>query len=317
MRKVLLLCLLGYSLIVSAEKPALDSFAEAYEIKTDGSSAIYRLELPAEIYETVFRADLGDVRVYNQKEERVPFAIQRQRDKKLLRTAWFDLPLFAIKGDMERDDQERSLDIVMGPDGSILSLKYKRDQEAPQGEGIRRYLIDLSGIDKSVDALEVIIDHSETDSYLKKVMLEASDDLNQWTMLVDDATLTELSYGTHSLRKNQIKLPDRSYKYLRFTWLDDPEDFRVTNIRALLKTQHREERYRWSSVQGSRSEKQANVYHFDTGGYFPVERINVTLPDENTLIDAVVRSRVDADDKWETQYLFQSVITVIDTGCWK
>jgi predicted SnoaL-like aldol condensation-catalyzing enzyme len=94
--------LLVASLAYAAEEPNMQNYAQANPITTDGSSAIYRIELPAEVYETVARYDLGDVRVFNQDGERVPFAIQRQEQKKVLKTAWFDLPVFPLRGNVEK-----------------------------------------------------------------------------------------------------------------------------------------------------------------------------------------------------------------------
>lgn len=300
--RVLVGCLLLLaSLAYAAEEPDMQDFAQANPIETDGSSAIYRVELPAEVYETVARYDLGDVRVFNQDGERVPFAIQRQEQKKILKTAWFDLPVFPLRGNVEKLAADQSLDLSLAEDGKILELHY-RGNGAKLNQDQNQYLLDLSGISQPVDALEVIISHSNEEGYLKKVKLESSNDLNYWSPLVDGATITELSYGTHSLKQNQINLPERDIKYIRFSWLDDHEGLRISNIRALLKTAHHENHYRWSSVTATRAEDNENIYQFDLGGYFPVEQINVTLPDDNTLIDAIVRSRHDQDEKWRTQY---------------
>ncbi len=294
--------LLFSSLALAAGEPAMQDFARGHEIHTDGSSAIYRLLLPEEIYQTVVRHDLGDVRVFNQDRERVPFAIQRPHEKKVLRTAWFDLPVFPLRKESRMLASDQAIDISIGEDGSILRLRYKNDPEQIGDDGINSYLLDLSGISQPVDALEVIVKDANEEGYLKKVRLESSDDLNHWTILVDDATLTELSYGTHSLKKNQINLPGRKLKYIRFSWKDDNEGLRISNIRALLKTAHNEQHQQWSSVKATRSPDNENIYLFDLGGVYPVEHINVTLPDDNTLIEAVVRSRHDNEDKWRTQY---------------
>ena len=124
--RVLVGCLLLVaSLAYAAEEPDMQDFAQANPIETDGSSAIYRVELPAEVYETVARYDLGDVRVFNQDGERVPFAIQRQEQKKILKTAWFDLPVFPLRGNVEKLAADQSLDLSLAEDGKILELHYR------------------------------------------------------------------------------------------------------------------------------------------------------------------------------------------------
>ncbi|MEJ2094506.1 MAG: DUF3999 family protein, partial [Gammaproteobacteria bacterium] len=182
--RVLTACLLLVaSQAYAAVEPDMQDYAQANPITTDGSSAIYRIELPAEVYETVARYDLGDVRVFNQDGERVPFAIQRQEQKKVLKTAWFDLPVFPLRGNVEKLADDQSLDLSLGEDGKILELHYKSNG-AKLNQNQNQYLLDLSGISQPVDALEVIISHSNEEGYLKKVRLESSNDLNYWSPLV-------------------------------------------------------------------------------------------------------------------------------------
>ena len=103
-------CLLFYtSMIVAAiaiaDEPGLEQFAKGYELKTDGSAAIYKLNLPESIYQTTVRKDLGDIRVFNKDKKRVPHAIRRPVSNQEKEMIHLDLAYFPLHGtDNSRDN---------------------------------------------------------------------------------------------------------------------------------------------------------------------------------------------------------------------
>lgn len=72
--KTVISCLLFFTsmavaAIAIADEPGIEQFAKGYELKTDGSAAIYKLNLPESIYQTTVRKDLGDIRVFNKDKK--------------------------------------------------------------------------------------------------------------------------------------------------------------------------------------------------------------------------------------------------------
>ena len=294
------LILLFFSVTVFAEEPALEDFAAGYELNTDGSGAIYRVTLPGTVYQNVVRKDLGDIRVFNNEGQRIPHAIRQQESKTTEQTTRLELPFFPLQSNKNSSNGD-DLDIRIADDGKIINIQYKGADTSTNQESIKRYVIDLSSVKQNIDKLEFDISGNE-DGYLKRVTLESSDDLNTWRRIINNATLSELDYANHSLKKNAIDINNDDYKYLRFTWVDDPEGLQLNAIRAMLTSVSRERQKIWWAVDGKRSEKNENIIEFDTGGVLPIEEINILLPEDNTLIEGTLRSRNDEKADWRTQY---------------
>ena len=285
---------------VFADEPMLDDYAEGYELNTDGSGAIYRVPLPAKVYKNVVRKDLGDIRVFNSQGQRIPFAIRKQEVQTTEKISKLELPFFPLQGETGSTDKN-DMDIHIADDGHIINIQYKGSEKQTAQESTRRYIIDLSGVQQGIDQLEFDL-RGNQGGYLKRASLEASNDLNSWHTVVHNAALSELNYANHSLRKNTININNGHYKYLRFSWDDDPEGLQLENVHATLNSVTWERQKTWTTVTGKRSEKEKRIIEFDTGGIFPVEEIDILLPENNTLIEATLRSRDNNKANWRTQF---------------
>ena len=285
---------------VLPEEPELENFAYGYEIMTEGGAPIFRLPLPEKIYQTVTRPDLGDIRMFNRHGQRIPFAISRQKTNQNTETYWVNLPFFPLRGNVEQFNRNL-IDIKVNDNGKIIDIRYKDETDVPKNQAIESYIIDLSNVKHNIDQLSFIIAGGEG-GYLKKAFIEKSDDLNSWSMLVDSATLSRLNYANHTLEKNNINIPNQKINYLRFTWRDNSEDLKIKSVRALLTTTSVEKAHKVSIVSGSRSEDDSNRFIYDLGGNYPVDQVNVLLPDTNMLIEAAVQSRNDPESTWNTHF---------------
>ena len=285
---------------VYADEPALEDYAEGYELETDGGGAIYRVPLPEKVYQNIVRKDLGDLRVFNSEGQRVPFAIRRQETQTTEKIAKLQLPFFPLQEESDSSDKS-NMDIQITEDGRIVNIHYRDGENQTDQQDIRRYIIDLSAVPQGIDQLEFDLS-GNSGGYLKRVSLEASNDLNSWHTVVRNATLSELDYASHSLKKNTINLDNGHYKYLRLIWNDDPDGLQLDNVHATLNSVTWERKKSWTMVTGKRSEKDKRIIEFDTGGTFPVEEINVLLPEDNTLIEATLRSRDNEKANWRTQF---------------
>lgn len=283
-----------------AEQP-LYNFAKGYRLQVDGKSAIYQLALPEEVYKTVVRSDLGDVRVFNSDGESVPHAIRKQESIETREAVHLQLPFFPFNSDVKNFNADKNVDIMVAGDGTIVRINNRGDEYVAQNSIINSYLIDLSGLHQSIDELEFELAGSEG-SYIKKLSLKASNDLNHWQYYVPNATLVKMDYGGHSLIKNRIKVPNRRPKYLRLDWIDRSNGIQVTAVRATLNTAHTIHMRKWSRVSGLRSKDNDQIIEFDTGGLYPIDRINVALPERNSLIEATLSSRPNKKANWTPRY---------------
>ena len=301
MKKSLFL-LLFVTASVCAGEPVLEDFAFGIELNTDSSAPIYRLPVPQQVYQKIYRSDLGDIRIFNSNGQRIPYAIRVQKTRETTRSYWVNLPVFPLKGNPEHLRRMENIEIRVNDNGRIIEIQYQ-DETGQDDSIISSYIIDLSAVKQDID--ELVFDISDdAGSYLKSVYIEKSEDLNNWSMLVSNASLSRLQYGSHTLEKNNINVPNQRTNYLRFTWRDNSENLQVKSVRALLTTTGREadQERQWSTITGVQPAQGGNKYEFDLGGSYPVDKVNILLPDQNTLIEAVLRSRNNPESTWNTHY---------------
>ncbi len=282
------------------EKCGLESFAEGFEIETNGNAAIYRLELPKRVYKTVTRSDLGDIRVFNNDRQRVPHAIRRAEESRVAQTVNVKLPFFPLHQAVQQISNSDNLDVTIEEDGTIIQIRSRGQAYEAQDVEIGSYIVDLSGIKKRLDEIEIDLT-GQDEGYIKRLSLQTSNDLNHWSHLLN-ATLSDLQYGQYSLRQNKIDLPSFSAKYLRINWQDNSEGLQIASIRASLDTVRYERTRQWQHVTGEKTDSDVQLYQFDSGGLFPIDRINIQLPENNTLIEATLMSRPDEKSKWRHRY---------------
>jgi hypothetical protein len=58
----------------------------------------------------------------------------------------------------------------------------------------------------------------------------------------------------------------------------------------------------WTTVTGKEVQYTSASYEFDSGGRFPVDRLDLRLPERNTLIEARIKSRAHENAPWRTRY---------------
>ena len=295
----LLFVLLIVSASVRGDELVPEDFARALVLETDGSTAIYEVELPADVYQTVVRRDLGDMRVFNANEERVPHALRRpeQVENTELRV---NLPIFPLYG-INTNKPAGKLEFTTTDDGAILTLRELDNVLLTENAQIQKYILDISSIGKKISALEFELSGTG-DNYVKKLTIEHSKDLNRWRSLVKNATLTQLQYGVHHLQETRVVLPQHHERYLRFIWHESSDGIQLAAVYAIITNREKKTNPLWHSQQGELFDPEEQLYHFDTGGAFPIEQFNIVLAEGNTLIEAKLNSRTNVDANWQQRY---------------
>ncbi|MFT5134441.1 MAG: hypothetical protein ACI9SC_002920 [Gammaproteobacteria bacterium] len=294
---VLLFCILVAN--VMADELVPDDFARALILETDGSTAIYEIKLPASVYETVVRHDLGDMRVFNANEERVPHTLRRPEQIEDTETR-VSLPIFPLYG-INTNNLDNKLNFTTANDGAILTLREHDNALVTENAKIQKYVIDASRIGKKIAALEVEL-VGAGDNYVKKLTIETSKDLSRWRRLVNNVTLTRLQYGEHLLQEKKIELHQAHERYLRLSWQDASDGIQLSAVKAVLKNKENKDKPNWLMREAELIDAQQQIYQFDTKGAFPVEQFNIVLPEGNTLIEADLGSRSETRGDWHPRY---------------
>lgn len=282
-----------------AVEPELEQFASGYELQTDGSAAIYKLDLPKAIYQKTVRQDLGDMRVFNSDKKRVPHAIRRPQSNQEKERIYLNLVFFPLTGTAINPE------IIVADDGAIIKITKNEDFSTTENADIRSYIIDVSHVKQTIDELEFELT-GIVGGFIKQARLQYSDNLNHWTSLTDNFSIAELDYGLHKLHKNKVKLPgkiaEKNIKYIRFSWKDNSNGIQIKNIKARLNTVWISDQREYLTVIGQLTDSEKQIYNFDLGGQFRLDRINIVLPEANTLIEADIKSRNNEKSEWRRRY---------------
>ena len=296
MRLALLLGLMSLSLAnaamaLSAPAPTPQDFAYGMPVMATELAAAYRVPLPVDVYKVSVH-DLGDVRVFNSQGEAVPYAIRRV-DVPEESGAKQVLPLFPLRSDAQG---AQSLKLTLdSPNGAIhvqTNGPTADNGPAPQ------YLIDARPLNAAIAALELSWPDSSAD-YSGRIRIESSDDLSTWHPLLA-APIANLHAGSEQLVERRIVIPNIKAKFFRLSWVGNKPSFELNEVQAQVSAG--EPRVNWSTVviAGHAVAGEAGDYDFDLGARLPLERVNLALPDGNSVYLADFKSRPDEKSPWRS-----------------
>ena len=271
-----------------------DTFTQRYAITLDGNAPYYALTVPEQVYAASQRNDLGDVRVFNGAGEPVPYSLEApvvavKTAPTLTPVTWFALPAANSK-----TAEGAPLGVTIAADGSLRASAGSTRPATRNGD-----IVDLGKPVERISALRV---HIANASFQGHVSVAASADLNSWTEFAE-ADLLKLSAGDNTLLQERIELEGLNGRYLRLRWTGDAPDIKAMELETqgateagqALVARTRAMRSGIAAVAG----KLAGEYLFDTGGRFPVDRIQLALPQLNTVAHATFYSRPDTQSAWQ------------------
>jgi hypothetical protein len=291
--KSCLACLLAFASFASAAQ-SLHEFASAVPIEGTGSEAFYRLTVPQAVYEGVVFADLRDVRVFNGRDETVPHAFRSvgPRSQKPDPVA---LPLFPLRGPSDARTEDMDLNVVRTGE-KVRVLLYARNGKAGE-KALLGYLIDASALKAPLAGISVSWGEAGA-GRLTSARLEASDDLKTWNTLATDAPLGGVSHAGQRLESNTIEYRNRQAKYLRLLWSDPAQALELGGVRGLPPEQTEQPDRMWKEVAAVPDAAAPGDFTVDLGGRFPVDRLELRLPQENTVVPVQLLTRNDPKDEW-------------------
>lgn len=272
-------------------------FAYGMPIMATEVAAAYRVQLPVDVYKTSVRDDLGDVRVFNAQGEAVPYSIQRvdarQTGGSGAGASPQSLALFPLRGDAQAGTQGLRVTLD-SPNGAI---KLQTDGRPAGDAPVTQYLIDARPLDAAIAALQLSWPESSAD-FSGRMRIECSDDLANWRLVVVAAPIANLHAGSQQLIENRIETPNIQAKFWRLSWMGHGPSFELSEVRA--ETAQGPPRVNWSTlvVTGKADTHSAGDYEFDLGARFPLERVNLILPDTNSVYLVDFKSRAHAKDAW-------------------
>jgi hypothetical protein len=277
-----------------AESFTPKDFAYRMEVNGTRDAAAYRVALPLAVYQKIVHPDLSDLRVFNAAGEPVPFAIERPVPEAIANTA-ATLPLFPLKDEVSAT-----------PDALRVTIESARGAINIQGAGplppadrIHTYLADSRNLDGPVAALRLQWPEDAPD-FAGRLKVESSDDLSAWRTVAEAAPIANLHADAGRLIEQRIELAPASAKFWRLTWVGPAAPFVLTSVLAEPAKQSVDAHRLSLAVNATPGPNKAGEFEYDLGARVPVDRINLELPDINTVVEVELLSRARTVDTWHT-----------------
>jgi hypothetical protein len=285
---------IGASLAVAADPDDFSPNDFAYRMQVNGTadSAAYRVALPLALYQKIVHADLTDLRIFNARGERVPFAIERPASATVSNAA-AALSLFPL-----RDDSSATLDAVrVTIESGRSAINVQTGGQVPTTGRINTYLVDGRPLDAPVAALRLEWAQDAAD-FAGRVRVEASDSLGDWRSVAAAAPVANLHSGAGRLVEQRVELAPTKAKYWRLSWVGPAAPFVLTSVLAEPAGQNVDAHHTSLDVSAAQSKKAPGEFEYDVGARLPVDRVNLELPDINTVVDVELLSRAYVSDAW-------------------
>ena len=297
----LLVCILASGQL-QAEEVSSNDFAAGYYLEVDNNGAVYSLELPADVYRTVRRADLGDVRVFNSAGDTVPHGFRAIEPEKRTLQGEEGVPFFPLFREEQPDSQATlSLRVARNSAGTIVNIK-SAEAAGPGGREANGYLLDLSGLKRGASELEFRW-QKESDSSVFTINIQQSSDLMRWTPLANKETLVDLQYGGQRVEKRTVPLPRRPLNYLKLTWHQAGQPLRLTGITSFSQVIKSRQKHQWVSLyNGNVSEKEGKfIIDYEAQYHLPADSAQIRFSETNSIAKLSVQSRMDQEREWRTR----------------
>lgn len=326
MRRLIALLISAIAQAALAATP--QDYAVIVPIETSGASAAWQVEMNAAAYAWTRDPALRDVQVFNANGQPVPMQIwlaepaadrlrEQRADVALL--ALPAVPIAHANGDLrllvERDAEGR-LKRIETNDGMQRVAPTTRD-----------WLLDVAAFEHGVDSITLTWTTPD-DGVIARFAVEASDDLQGWQSLRNDASIVLLQQDGARIERRVIALDGRRSAYLRLRRLDAGPD--LTHLRAEALHEQREagarEPLQWTAAKLEASMAGATNssmrFNFALPAALPIEAVRVELASDNTLVEVILSTpgapRADAATwtEWDrfVAYRLRQADVSIDSG---
>jgi hypothetical protein len=274
-------------------------FAYRMQVTGTADAAAYRITLPLGVYQKVVRPDLADLRVFNGSAEQVPFAIERPAAGTIANAATA-LPIFPLK-----DDSEATLNAIrVTIESGKRAINVQTGGQAVSSGRINSYLVDGRVLDVPVSALRLEWPQDAPD-FAGRVRVEASDSLSGWRVVASAAPIANLHSTADRLVEQRVEFAPTKAKFWRLLWAGTAAPFALTAIlgepaKQKVDALHASMSVTATPAQNTASKAAPGEFEFDLGATPPVDRVNLELPEINTVVDVELLSRQRTQDAWHT-----------------
>ena len=280
------------SIACADDTPLREQFAYAMPIEITAPAPQQRIDVPIEVYRVCVDPQLHDLRVLNGAGEIVPFTLRRPPNETVTETALVTLPLFPLRGDASAATAALMLSI----DGGKTSLQVQ-GSPPPTGAPVGAYLVNAGALASPIDSLTFVWPDDAAD-FSVSATLEVSDDLADWRPLAVRAPLARLRHGGETFEQRRVSFATTRARFWRLSVGRGGELPPMTSVLASPVMGSAPVDRLHLEVPGASVAATPGVYRFDLGAQLPVDRLELLLPDINTVAQVEFFARRAVTDEW-------------------
>jgi hypothetical protein len=171
-------------------------------------------------------------------------------------------------------------------------------QSAAKGKPtIVSYIFDTRAVDRPLAALELEWP-ADAPEFAGRWRVEATDDLSAWRLVLPGAAVANLGSEANRLIERRIEFSPVRAKYWRLTWIDGAAPFVLTGAKGEPAKDVVELARASEMLSAHADPKRPGEFEFDSEARLPVDRIELALPEPNSVVQAEILSRANATDEW-------------------
>ena len=301
----------------------MNEFAYGLRLAPPEHNGLVRVILPETVYRHVSRSDAGDIAIFRLDGRPVPHLLERFPTAD---STAHPNPLPFSPLDNEAPGRgSPDVSVRTDPGGAVLSLS---DAPATDEEKTApAYLIDNNRMPQGLAKLLLVWQRNQP-NVLVKVRLETGRDLTHWQPLVPVVSLWDIRHGDGRLENRTIVLPDGKPqgRYLKLSWISGADAVGLRAVEGVPALRTPLAPRRWVRAVYRNGKETPGSMQFDSGGWFPVDQVDLTFSQGDSLLVGTLQSR-DAEravwrihyqglfyqQTWEDQVLRNSPVSVPET----
>ena len=121
---------------------------------------------------------------------------------------------------------------------------------------------------------------------------------------MDTATLADIRHGDYRLKNSVIRITagDTDMEYLRLSWISGGDAVTIHQVEGVPAPQNPLPARIWVRAAYRTDHATPGRMQFDSGGAFPVDRIDLQLAQGNSLVAGTIKSRASESAVWRIHY---------------
>ena len=281
---------------ISKELPPADDYAYVFPLSVSGESELFKLDVPVDVYRSVSDPSLRDAGVYNADGQPVPRIFEHPAGAE--KEVEEQIMLGAVPLHVDESEQPEQLRLLLQQAGTGINLQLESAdaERTVKARPIKAYIVDIRDIDHEFVAL-VFSWPEQSQGFIGRVTVEHGDNLQHWRRL-GSASLANLEYDDTRIMQNRVELSGKTSDYLRITWRNMPDDWRLDSVAGIYNSQGLPANRDSMTLNPTGPDDTQREFTFEAGGYPPVDRINLVLAGENVVVSASIYSRQEENDRW-------------------